>query len=185
MTNAITLMQSGQPYSLFADELEQIRQRLYPLLKAFNQGVSCNDGQQLLRQMGLQMADSAMIQPPLFTCYGQFIRIGERSFINWDCVLLDHAGITIGDYVLIGPKCQLITVNHANDMAERQAGMETAKPIVIEDNVWLGAGVIVLPGVTIGKGAIVAAGSVVTKDVAAFTTVGGNPARVLKADNRA
>ncbi|WP_298442428.1 DapH/DapD/GlmU-related protein [uncultured Ferrimonas sp.] len=177
----IEKMQAGLPYNLFDADMDRIRKQVYPILQRFNQGASGHEGQQLLQEMGMDIHPSAMIQPPLRTCYARFTKIGAMSFINWDCVLLDHAGITIGEHVLIGPKVQLITVNHANDAEQRLAGIEIAKPIHIGDKAWLGAGVIVLPGITIGAGAIVAAGAVVTKDVAPYTVVGGNPARFIKA----
>ncbi|QIZ78890.1 sugar O-acetyltransferase [Ferrimonas lipolytica] len=172
-------MRSGLPYNLFDAELDAIRLHVYPILQRFNQGASAHDGIELLLEMGMDIHPTALIQPPLRTCYARFIKIGAKSFINWDCVMLDHGGITIGEHVFIGPQVQLVTVNHASSAKERIAGGEIAKPINIADKVWIGSGAIILPGISIAEGAIVAAGAVVTKNVAAYTTVGGNPAKVI------
>ena len=116
--------------------------------------------------------------PPFNTDFGKNIHIGENVFINSGCKMQDQGGIYIGDDVLIGHNACLLTLNHAQE-AERRADMYPA-PIHIEDKAWLGSNVTVLPGVTIGEGAIVAAGAVVTKDVKANTIVGGVPAKFIK-----
>ncbi|RVU35717.1 sugar O-acetyltransferase [Rheinheimera riviphila] len=117
------------------------------------------------------------LEPDFYCDYGFNIELGARFYANHHCVMLDAAPIRIGDDVMLGPAVQLYTVTHPLDAALRQSGIEQAKPITIGNRVWIGGGAIVLPGVTIGDDAVIAAGSIVTKDVPAATLVKGNPAR--------
>ena len=134
---------------------------------------------QLLSELwGIEVPESVGMFPPFYTDFGKNTTVGERTFINAGCKFQDQGGISIGDDCLIGHNATLCTINHAQD-PDRRGDMEF-HPIRIEDKVWLGANVTVLPGVTIGEGAIVAAGAVVTKDVAARTVVGGVPAKLIK-----
>lgn len=121
---------------------------------------------------------STTVLPPLYIDYGKPIRVGERCFIQQCCTFFGRGGITIGNDVFIGPKVNLITINHDPDPDNRSATY--GRPIVIEDKVWVGIGATILPGVTLGYGCIVGAGSVVTHDVPAMSIVAGNPARVIK-----
>lgn len=120
------------------------------------------------------------IEPPFFCDYGFNIKTGKKFYANHNCIFLDVAPITIGDDVMIAPYVQLYTATHPIDKAERCSGKEYGKPITIKDGVWIGGGAIVVPGVTIGENSVVAAGSVVTKDVPANVVVGGNPAKIIK-----
>lgn len=115
---------------------------------------------------------------PIYMDYGKNLTIGKNSFINFGCTFLDRGGIEIGDNVLIGPNCNILTTNHPLDPKSRQATI--SKKITIQNNVWLGANVTILPGVTISENAIVAAGSVVTKDVPNNVIVAGVPAKIIK-----
>jgi acetyltransferase-like isoleucine patch superfamily enzyme len=128
--------------------------------------------------IGTQLDKSTTVFAPFYTNFGRFIQIGKNVFINHACTFLDMGGITIEDDVLIGPKANLITENHPLDPTNRKALI--CKPIVIKKNAWIGAAATILPGVTIGENAVVAAGAVVATDVAANTVVGGVPAKVLK-----
>ncbi|MBT1707924.1 sugar O-acetyltransferase [Fulvivirgaceae bacterium PWU5] len=121
---------------------------------------------------------STTIFVPFHTNFGKHIKLGKNVFINHACSFLDMGGITIEDDVLIGPKVSLITENHPADPSKRK--FLDLKPIVIQKNVWIGAGAVILPGVTVGENSIVAAGAVVNKDVPANAVVGGVPARLLK-----
>ena len=124
------------------------------------------------------VGEGVRIETPFHTDFGKNITLGNRVFINAGCKFQDQGGIHIGCDCLIGHNATLCTINHAQD-PDRRGDMEF-RPIRIEDKVWLGANVTVLPGVTIGEGAIVAAGAVVTKDVAPRTIVGGVPAKFIK-----
>lgn len=116
-----------------------------------------------------------------FTCdYGINIKLGKNVFINVNCYFMDGATITVGNNVFIGPSCGFYTANHAMDYYSRNQGLEQALPITIEDNCWFGANVSVMPGVKIGSGCVIGAGSVVTKDIPANSLVAGVPARVIK-----
>lgn len=128
--------------------------------------------------IGSSIDKSTRIFPPFYTNFGRFITLGKNVFINHACSFLDMGGITIEDNVLIGPKVNLITENHPLDPAARQTLL--LKPIVIKRNAWIGAAATILPGVTIGENAIVAAGAVVTTDVPPNTVAGGVPARHIK-----
>ena len=120
------------------------------------------------------------VQPPVQVDYGFNTHLGENFYANFNTVFLDVAPIRIGDNVKFGPNCQLITATHPLDAGVRARGLEYGSPITIGDNVWLGAGVIVNPGVTIGDNAIIGSGAVVTKDIPANVIAVGNPARVLR-----
>ena len=116
-----------------------------------------------------------------FTCdYGNNIVLGKNVFINSNCYFMDGAKITVGDNVFIGPSCGFYTANHPLDYQTRNQGIEQALPILIGNNVWLGGNVIVLPGVEIGDGCVIGAGSVVTKDIEANSIATGVPCKVIK-----
>ena len=120
------------------------------------------------------------IRSPFFCDYGYNIEVGDNFFANYNFVVLDGAKVTIGNNVFIAPNVGLHTAGHPLDAERRNQGIEYAKPITIEDDVWIGAGVQVCPGVRIGRGAVVAAGSIVTKDVPPLTMVAGVPAKIVK-----
>jgi len=129
--------------------------------------------------IGRQVDDGFLLIPPFYATGGADTRIGRNVFINQNCTFYDLGGLDIADDVLIGPNVSLITSGHPLDASRRRA-FTTAKPIAIERNVWIAAGATVIGGVTVGENAVVAAGSVVTRDVPANTLVGGNPARVIR-----
>ncbi len=117
--------------------------------------------------------------PPFYTTGGENIRVGRNVFINQNCTMYDLGGIDIADDVMIGPNVSIITSGHPIEPSQRRAAV-IAKPIVIERNVWIAAGAMIIGGVTVGENSVVAAGSVVTRDVPANSLVGGNPARVIR-----
>ncbi|WP_282792808.1 DapH/DapD/GlmU-related protein [Streptomyces sp. CC224B] len=128
---------------------------------------------------GGPLPKSVTIYPPFFTEYGLNTAFGENVFVNQGCTFMDKGGIRIGDGVMIAPKVSLITGGHPLPLAERREYLSFA-PIVVEADVWIGTAAVVLQGVTIGAGAVVAAGAVVTRDVPARSLVAGVPARVVK-----
>ncbi len=130
----------------------------------------------LFRQAG---ADCVIMQP--FRCdYGFHISVGDHFFANYNCIMLDAADITFGDYVFIAPNCVFTTAGHAIDEEQRNRGLEIALPISVGNSVWFGANVTVLPGVTVGDNVIVGAGSVVTGDIPSGVIAVGSPCRVLR-----
>src|SRR5690625_4469398 len=126
------------------------------------------------------ISDGFQFRHPFDVDFGSRFTIVSRCFINFNVVALDVAPITLGDGVLIGPTVQLLTPTHPLDPQRRREGWEGGEPITIEDNVWLGGGAIICPGVTIGENSIIGAGAVVTKDIPANVVAVGNPARVVK-----
>ncbi|HDX8343977.1 TPA: sugar O-acetyltransferase [Aeromonas dhakensis] len=177
-------MIASQPYNCMAPELDLLRRETARLYRRFNRSDEEDEQLALLLQIVGELAQGAFICPPLYCTYGRNIHLGERSYINMGATLLDNAPIRIGAEVMIGPNVQIYTAAHALDADERIQGVETALPVTIEDRVWIGGGAILLPGVTIGREAIVGAGAVVTKDVPAGARVAGNPARVLPAKGK-
>ena len=133
-----------------------------------------------LRTFVAKLDEGAMINSPFYMEFANHLEMGVNSFINYDCIMLNNAMVKLGDNVLVGPKVSFYTAMHPIDAKQREQWLVYAKPITVEDNVWIGGSATVLGGVTIGKNAIVGAGAVVTKDVEPNTIVVGNPARVLR-----
>lgn len=129
--------------------------------------------------LGRSLPPRLTIYPPFYTDNGLRLELGERVFINQGCTFLDFAGIRLGDGVMVGPKATFITVGHPVDPAERRQYL-TGAPIVVEDDVWIGAGATILPGVTVGRDAVIAAGAVVADDVPARSLVAGPKAAVVR-----
>lgn len=132
----------------------------------------------LSRIIGAEVDETVTVFTPLYINYGRNTKIGKNVFINFDCVFLDLGGITIEDNVLIAPKVSLLSEGHPVSPTERHALVPGH--IHIKKNAWIGAGAIILPGVTIGENAVVAAGAVVGKDVPDNTVAGGVPAKIIK-----
>ncbi|MGQ4723140.1 maltose acetyltransferase domain-containing protein [Streptomyces tunisiensis] len=126
------------------------------------------------------VGEDVEIRPPLFVDYGSNIAVGARTFVNYHLTALDVAAITIGEDCQIGPNVQLLTPTHPVEPQPRRDKLEAARPITIGDNVWIGGGAVVCPGVTIGDNSVIGAGAVVTKDVPANVVAVGNPARPVR-----
>ena len=176
------LMISGQPYLPSDPELTAARARSRSLEFRFNHTPPEHAEQRaaLLTELFGRVGESAEIEPTLHVDYGVNISIGERFYANANCVLLDVAGITIGDDAMLAPGVQLLTATHPVDPVDRVSGRELGFPITIGNRVWLGGGVIVGPGVTIGDDVVVGSGAVVVKDIPDGVVAVGNPARVLR-----
>ena len=175
-------MLAGDQYIADDPELAEASAAALDLMAAYN---ATTVRQEPLRRSLLERLLGAIgggteIRPPLFVEYGSHIRIGARCFANFGLMALDVAAITIGDDVQIGPSVQLLTPTHPVEPGPRRDKWEAAEPITIGDNVWLGGGAIVLPGVTIGNDTVVGAGAVVSRDLPAGVVAVGNPARVLR-----
>jgi len=176
-------MISGLPYRTNDPELIDQRTAIRKLLGTYNQ-VGVHEGHEqveILKLMLGKVGKGSWIESPFYCDYGYNISAGKDFYMNFDCVILDVAPVTIGDNVMCGPKVQLLTATHSLDAKERNfSGTELGKPISIGNRVWIGAGVIVCPGVTIGDEAVIGAGSVVTKDVPPGVFAAGNPCKVIK-----
>jgi maltose O-acetyltransferase len=175
-------MLAGDPYLADDPELGEAALRAADLTDEFNATPIRNfdERRRLLADLLGAVGEGVEIRPPLRVDYGSQIRIGARTFANFGLIALDVAPITIGADVQIGTNVQLLTPTHPIEAGPRRDKWEAAKPVVIGDNVWLGAGVIVLPGVTIGENTVVGAGAVVTRDLPAGVVAVGNPARVIR-----
>nr|WP_269329177.1 sugar O-acetyltransferase [Kineosporia babensis] len=175
-------MATGLPYDDLRPELIQARVAAVQATSDYNTayGRPQPEREALLRKVVGSVGEGGNFEPTFRCEFGRNIHLGKHFFANFDCVMLDGAPIRIGDNVLLGPKVGLYTSNHALDPGERREGACVARPITIGNDVWIGGGASVLPGVTIGDGAVVAAAAVVTRDVPSRTVVAGNPARVLR-----
>jgi maltose O-acetyltransferase len=152
------------------------------LLDGYNRALaaSISDRRRILVELLGTIGPDTEIRPPFFCDYGHQLHVGARTFVNFGLMALDVAPIVIGDDVQIGPYVQLLTPTHPIDARARRDKWESARPITIGDNVWLGGGVVVLPGVTIGRDSVIGAGSVVTRDVPDGEVAHGNPARISR-----
>jgi maltose O-acetyltransferase len=173
-------MLAGELYRADDPELVAARRRCRDLLRRIDAEPDEGARAVLFRELLGSFGDSSFIQPPFHCDYGSYIAIGERCFLNFGCTILDCGRVTIGDGVQIASGVQLLAADHPREPDLRAAGVELGRPVVIEDNVWLGAGAIVCPGVTVGRDSIVGAGSVVTRDVPAGVVAAGNPCRVVR-----
>ncbi len=175
-------MLEGLPYKADDPQLRADFMRAQQLLASFNASKpeEAQERRTILQQLLGTCGPEVTVTPPLRCDYGQYIHIGERTFLNYDCILLDVATIRIGARCQLGPGVQVLTATHPVDPAERAEGWEAGEPVTVGDDVWIGAGAIILPGVTIGDASVIGAGSVVTRDVPARVVVAGNPARVIR-----
>ena len=173
-------MLAGESYNCLDPDLETERQKAKELLQLYNLSEAAPERQNILQQLLGQIGQNSIIEPPFYCSYGHNIYIGEHVYLNVLCTILDCNTVHIGHDVMIGPVVQIYTAAHHLQAEARIQGWEVAKSIVIEDNVWIGGGAILLPGVRIGRNAVVGAGAVVTRSVPANTVVAGNPARVIR-----
>lgn len=175
--------QQGYLYNANHDqEICQALMRCADLCWAFNQ---CRPSdiagrRELLEQIIGDLRGEAVVTAPFYCDYGFNITLGDHFYANHNCTILDGAKVTFGAYAFIGPNCVFTTAGHPLDSRQRNQGLEFARPITVGDNVWFGAGVIVLPGVTIGSNSVIAAGSVVSRDIPAGVLAAGTPCRVLR-----
>lgn len=176
-------IRSGKMYNDVTAELVAAREEAVFLTNDYNASFGKNaDVRAALLGKLLGAVGNQVHFEPTFRCeFGRNIRIGSNFYANFDCIMLDGGGISIGDDVLFGPRVGIYTSNHAIDAAERAAGGCYAKPVKIGNQVWIGAGVHINQGVTIGDGAIIGSGSVVTKDIPAGVIAAGVPCKVLRA----
>ncbi len=175
-------MLAGELYNADDPELVADGLRAMALLEAYNRSPAADPAgrRRVLEELLAAFGAESEIRPPFFCDDGSHLRIGARVFANFGLVALDVAPITIGDDVQIGPNVQLLTPTHPIEAGPRRDKWEAARPIVVGDNVWLGGGAVVLPGVTIGENTVVGAGAVVTRDLPADVVAVGNPARVIR-----
>ena len=175
-------MISGQLYNAEVPELAAMRRRAAELCHnlALLSPAQTEERAALLRELLGQVDETCTINPGFRCDYGSNIRLGSYFYANYNCVILDCAPVVFGEHVFIGPNCGFYTAGHPLDFPTRNSGLEFAKPITVEDNVWFGGGVTVLPGVTIGAGSVIGGGSVVTHNIPPNVIAVGNPCRPLR-----
>ena len=175
-------MLAGEYYMASDPQLVEERLEARRLTRLYNQTEEWEDvrRRELLGQLLGGMGHNCYIEPTFRCDYGKNIRVGNNFYANFDCVILDVGPVTIGDNCLLAPRVCLCAAGHPTDPADRRSGKEFGKPITLGNNVWLGAGVIVNPGVTIGDNTVVASGAVVTRDLPANVVAAGCPARVIR-----
>jgi maltose O-acetyltransferase len=173
-------MLAGELYDASAPEIQAELAATHRWLARYNAALdmASSDRHTLLRECLAAVGDGAVIRPPFYCDYGFNISLGAGAFLNFNCVILDVVEVTIGDRTQIGPGVQILAADHPRDPALRASGLEFGRPVRVGRNVWIGAGAIILPGVSIADDALIGAGSVVTRDVPARATAFGNPARV-------
>jgi maltose O-acetyltransferase len=173
-------MLAGQLYRADDPELVADRARAERLLRSLNTLPDESERRRLLEELLGSLGERVEIRPPFFCDYGFNIHVGADSFLNFNCVILDTVTVTIGERVQIGSAVQILAADHPLDPEVRRTTVESGRPVAIEDDVWIGAGAILVPGVTIGPGSVIGAGSVVTRDIPAGVVAVGNPCRVLR-----
>ena len=175
-------MLRGELYDPSDDQLVLERRRARELLKAFNDSrpQELKKRRNLLTELFGTRGGKVWIEPPFQCDYGSNIHLGQSVFFNFNCVILDCARVEIGDNVLCGPAVQIYTATHPLDATTRRTWLESARPVRIEDDVWIGGGAIINPGVTIGARSVIGAGSVVTRDIPPDVFAAGNPCRVIR-----
>jgi maltose O-acetyltransferase len=173
-------MLAGELYDASAPEIQADQAAAQRWLARYNAALDMapSERRKLLVERFAAVGDGAEIRPPFHCDYGFNIRLGAGVFLNFNCVILDVVEVTIGDGTQIGPGVQILAADHPRDAAGRASGREFGRPVRIGRNVWIGAGAIVLPGISVGDDALIGAGSVVTRDVPPGATAFGNPARV-------
>jgi len=175
-------MLRGELYDPLDPQLSAERRRARLLTRALNDTDDTRQEERarLVRELIPDSGEGVWVEPPFYCDYGTNITLGDRVFFNFNCVVLDVAPVRIGSGVLFGPAVQIYAATHPLSAAERRTGLEYGKPVEVGDDVWVGGGAVICPGVRIGARSVVGAGSVVTRDVPEGVFAAGNPARVIR-----
>ncbi|HEX4717994.1 MAG TPA: sugar O-acetyltransferase [Thermoleophilaceae bacterium] len=169
-------MLAGELYHAGDPELVADRARCEQLMRKYNADGDVAALRELLGSVG----EDSWVRPPFFCDYGFNITLGAGVFLNFNCVILDVVPVTIGDRVQIASAVQVLAADHPLDVETRATGLENGQPITIEDDAWIGGGAILCPGVRVGAGTVIGAGSVVTRNVPPRVVAVGNPCRVVR-----
>lgn len=175
-------MLEGELYIAWGDDIVNDRKRARRLIKEFN-STDPEDkrlAHSVLEQLFGKLGEYAHIEPTFRCSYGYNISVGENFYASYNCIILDQAPVTIGDNCILSPQVGIYTIGYPLDVQKRVAGYQYAKPITIGDNVWIGSGAIINPGITIGDNAVIEAGTVVSFDVPENALVGGNPMHIIR-----
>ena len=182
MTTEKEKMLSGQMYDAKDPQLRAEHRRARDLCKTLNDS---HDNEQelrerIIRELFGRAGDAIWIETPFYCDYGANITLGNRVFFNYNCVILDPASVIIGNDVLFGPAVQVYTATHPISASKRRSWRESAQPVEIGSDVWVGGGAIICPGVHIGSRSVIGAGSVVTDDIPEDVFAAGNPCRCIR-----
>lgn len=174
-------MLAGELYDPLDEELVRMRERARDGCQDLNETREAEQAvrRRILEELFGRGGDTVWMQPPFYCDYGANIYLGERVFFNFNCVVLDVCAVTIGNFTLFGPNVQIYTATHPLN-AELRRKQEFAKPITVGNDVWVGGGAILCPGVTVGDRTVIGAGSVVTRDLPSGVFAAGNPCRVIR-----
>lgn len=175
-------MLSGELYDPLNKQLTEERLHARLLIKSLN---NCGEDQieklnQIIKKLIPNSGSDLWIQPPFYCDYGTNIITGNKVYFNFNCVVLDVMQVIIGSRTLFGPNVQIYTATHPMEYEQRTSGLEFAKPVTIGEDVWVGGGAIICPGVTIGDRSVIGAGSVITKEIPSDVFAAGNPCRVIR-----
>lgn len=175
-------MLSGELYNASDDALSKERLKARLLIKELNDSKENESSKraEIIKRLIPESGDNLWLQPPFYCDYGTNIKIGDSVFFNFNCVVLDVAQVIIGHRTKFGPNVQIYTATHPIDYKERATGLESGKSITIGEDVWIGGGAIICPGVTIGDRTVIGSGSVVTKDIPSDMFAAGNPCKVIR-----
>ena len=175
-------MLAAELYDPLDPQLSEERLQTRLLIKALNDTSEDQKEERarVLKKLIPNAGDGLWIQPPFYCDYGSNIRMGEKVFFNFNCVVLDVCEVTIGSRTLFGPNVQIYTATHPMNYKQRASGLEYAKPIAIGEDAWIGGSAIICPGVSIGDRSVIGAGSVVTKDIPPDVFAAGNPCKVIR-----
>ena len=176
-------MLAGELYNALDEQLSSERLTARLLIQQLN-AVAADDPatvSAILKKLIPKAGSDLWIQPPFYCDYGYNIEAGDKVFFNFNCVVLDVMKVIIGSRTLFGPNVQLYTATHPVNFQERATGLEFAKPITIGEDVWVGGGAIICPGITIGNRCVIGAGSVVTKNIPDDVFAAGNPCKIVRA----
>lgn len=175
-------MLAGELYNALDKELSRERLKCRKLLKLLNDSVpeDVKERQEILKKLIPNAGKNLWLEPPFHCDYGTNMHIGERVFFNFNCVVLDVARVKIGSRSLFGPNVQIYTATHPINHKERASMLESAKPIEIGEDVWIGGSAVICPGVSIGDRSVIGAGSVVTKNIPSDVFAAGNPCKIIK-----
>ena len=175
-------MLQGELYLAHDPELTHERRKARTLIKQLNDSRPEEEDlrRDILKKLIGKCGEHTWIEPPFFCDYGANIAIGDHTFFNFNCTILDVTPVTIGHHVLVGPNVQIYAATHPMEWKIRSSGKEFGKPVTIGSHVWIGGGAIICPGVHIGNGAVIGAGSVVTRDIPDNVFAAGNPCREIR-----
>lgn len=175
-------MITAEPYNPADPELVAERTEARRMIRLYNQTLETEEEKrtEILKEFFGTTGEMIYIEPNFRCDYGYNTHVGENFYANFNCVILDAAEVRIGDNCFIAPGVHIYTATHPLNAKERISGIEYGKPVTIGNNVWIGGGAIINPGVQVGDNVVIGSGSVVTKDVPGNVVVGGNPARIIK-----